>query len=308
MSRGYYCTRIFDPCYIYLQAERQAGSHPELKSLIEAIGYDHLLMKREEDFEDVYPLKTFYCNYKKYILVLTISDETCLCQTFTDGILCGSFDMLNQKERAKNFFSQAGDNLTVIDFYNGKELKPDYQSVQKYIQGVINAENELSIHRKLINEYKERLNEIRREGEVLYATSPSCCYKSVINLIDNSIETAEVLFGHTHRKTVLELEKYRAFEYNYYSLVRMFGLYVYVVNYAISNRRFLSRGTKGLAVNFNQVLGKMRKFIAKNEGIVDKYIDYMKLTKNERENLMYMLSEEQLISDGKQFVGDELFA
>ena len=308
MSKGYYCTRIFDPNYIYLQAERQVGKQPELKSLIDAIGYEELMMKREEDFEDVYPLKTFYCNYQKYIAVFIVSKSTCHCQTFIDGVLDGSFDMLNEKDKARDFFLRAGDKLTVIDFYNGKELKADYQAVQNYIQSVINAENEINIHQSLIDDYKNRLKEIRKDGEVLYATSPSCCYKSVINLIENSIETAEALFGHTYRKTIGELKKFLVCETKYYSYIKMFGLYVYALNYALSNKRFLSKGTKGLSVNFNQMLGKMRKFIVENEGIVDKYIDYMKLTRNERENLLYILSEEELITNGSQFVGDELFA
>ena len=50
----------------------------------------------------------------------------------------------------------------------------------------------------------------------------------------------------------------------------------------------------------------LEDFIADHEGIVDQYTDYMQLTKNERENLMFLLSEEQLAFHNKS-IGDELF-
>ena len=300
-----YCTRIFEPEYIYLQAKRQVGRAPELKAIIDAMSYNSL---NNDNSCDIYPLKTFYYNYKRHIAVIINQKEDYRCQTFTDGLLGDSFDMISQADKAKAFFEKAKDELTVIDFYSGKELKPNYQNVKNYIEMEMQLENDLEAHNKLIKQYKERFEKLNNDSEVLYTVDPSCCYKSAMHLISETLETAEMLFNHKHMQAIGKLQSFLVCEPEYYSLVKMFGLYLYVINHGISNKRFLTRGTKGLAVNFNQTLGKMRKFIAENEGIVDKYIDFMQLTRNERENLIYLLSEEQLITDGNQFVGDELFA
>ena len=308
MSNSTFCTRIFEPYYTYLHAKRQTGEQPELKELLDAIGYEHLLMTREEDFEKVYPIKTFFHRYKKYIAVLVICGNTCFCNTFINGIAENSFNMIDEKGKAKQFFRAAGNELTVIDFYSGKEIQPDYETAQRYIKSVLAAENELNAHHNMMENFKQRLNDIKKNCDVLHSTSVSGSYKSAVNLLISCMETTEDLFCKKCRGTLQELECFLVHSPKYDSYIKMFGLYVYAVNFAISHKRFLSKGTKALSVSFNQTLGKMRRFIAENEGIVDKYIAYMEMTRNERENLIYMLSEEQLITNGSQYVGDELFA
>ena len=226
MSQPTFCTRIFDPGYIYLQAVRQTDEHPALRAMIDDIGYEHLTMVREEDFEKVYPTKTFYHHYKRNIAVIYIMNGTFNCQTFKNGIIDIAFDLIKDNQIAENFFKAAGNELTVIDFFNGKEIKPDYDTARAYAECVLNTEEELKQHNETISEYTGRLKSIKQECKVLYSTNPSVSYKKSINL---------------------------------------------------------------------------------HEGIVDKYIDYMDMNRNERENLMYLLTQEELVTNASRFIGDDLF-
>lgn len=148
------------------------------------------------------------------------------CQTFKNGIIDIAFDLIKDNQIAENFFKAAGDELTVIDFFNGKEIKPDYDTARAYAECVLNTEEELKQHNETISEYTDRLKAIKQECKVLYSTNPSVSYKKSINL---------------------------------------------------------------------------------HEGIVDKYIDYMDMNRNERENLMYLLTQEELVTNASRFIGDDLF-
>lgn len=306
MSITTFCTRIFDPYYIYLQAERQVEAQPALKALIEAIGHEHLIT--EDDFGKKYPLRTFYHRYSRYTAVLALSGNEYQCTLFVDGSCKDSFDILQEENEVKKFFESAKEDLTVIDYFSGKEIKPDFEMVRAYTMETVTINKEYQEHSHMIDKHKKALNNLKQEGEVLYSTNPSACYKSAINLFQEFIATTEILFGHKHRANIKRLNKYVCTNNNRDSHIKMFGLYVYVVNYALKHKRFLTKGTKGLSANFNQTLDNMRKFIAQNEGIVDMYIDFMQLTQNEQENLIYMLTEEALITNSATYVGDELFA
>jgi len=307
MSKISYCSRVFDPYYTYLQASRQIGEHPELKAILDAIGNEHLILTREEDFEKVYPVKTFFHHFKRRVAVITNTEDSYRCQTFIDGIINISFDIFDDYEIAKDFFKESKDNLTVIDYFNGKELKPDFESVINYAKNMLKIEKELNEHKTLINEYKNTLNGLVKDCEVLYSCSPSVSYKSLITLMNNCTNMANNLFYSKYYKDIKNLESYLEYKMQYESEVKMLGLYIYVINHGINNKRFLRHGASTLSLSFNRTLNDCRKFIAKNEGIVDKYIDYMHLNANERENLIYLLTKENLFSNGSKYIGDDLF-
>lgn len=307
MSKVSYCSKVFDPYYTYLQSSRQIGEQPELKAILDAMGNDHLILTREEDFEKVYPVKTYFHHFKRRVAVIANAGDTYCCQTFIDGIISINFDILNDYEIAKEFFNDSKDNLTVIDFFNGKELKPNFENVINYVKRMLNIEQELNEHESLINEHKNTLNAIIHDYEVLYSCSPMVSYKSLINLMQKCTVAANNLFHNKHNHDIKSLESHLEYSLYYESEVKMFGLYIYVINYGINHKRFLTRAAKNLSLNFNRTLNACRKFIAQNEGIVDKYTDYMRLNTNERENLIYLLTEENLFSNGSQYIGDDLF-
>lgn len=116
------------------------------------------------------------------------------CQTFKNGIIDIAFDLIKDNQIAENFFKAAGDELTVIDFFNGKEIKPDYDTARAYAECVLNTEEELKQHNETISEYTDRLKSIKQECKVLYSTNPSVSYKKSINLLISCMETAEELF------------------------------------------------------------------------------------------------------------------
>lgn len=305
MNKYTYCKRIFDTDFAYNYAIRQTGEHKELKSMLDAIGSEHLIMYTDE-FEKVYPIKTLYHNYKENILVLTNTGEGFMGQTFKFGKVDIGFDMQAEKAKAKSFFEQAGQELTVIDFFTGKEIKPDYKTVEAYIEQVTKTEKQIDQHRSIMLEFKQRHKVLRSECEALYATSPSTSYKKALHLLSECMETAEAAFCIEYRSACREIESYLSFAPEFEGYVKLFGLYVFVLKYGIEHKRFLKRGTRTMSLNFNNTISEMRKFVSENEGIVDKYIDYMQLTRNERENLIFLLSEEQLMTYGKA-IGDELF-
>ena len=307
MNKVTFCTKIFDPYYIYRHCARQTGEHLELKSMLDYIGLDDLISLSPDSGERVFPVKAFFHHYKPNIAVISISDDSFHCQTFKNGLVDVDFDLLNEPLEAKQFFEETEGELTVIDYFSGKEIEPSYDNVLNYVNKVLHVETELSKHNNLIAGYKERLQAIKKDFEVFYACSPSTYYKSAINIIENCLETAEETFCSTFyemQKEIRELLSYKPEEESY---IKTFGLYVYVIDYGLLHRRFLAKGTKRAAINFNQILSRFRKFIDENEGIVDKYMDYMNMNRNERENLSFLLSQEQLISNGKKYIGDDLF-
>ena len=306
MTKYTYCNKIFDPTFAYNCAARTVGDHHELKSMLEAIGYEDLIMNTEE-FEKVYPIKTLYHRFRRNILVLTHTGDSFMGQIFCGGMVGDGFDIYAENSKLKSFFKNAGEDVTVLDFFTGKELKPTFDTVMAYTERVMAANRELDEHRSIMDEFRKRNNELRQNCETLYCTSPSTSYKKAINLLRECMETAEGTFRMKHRQTVRELELFLAFAPGEEAYIKMFGLYVYALKYATEHRRFLKRGAKILSLTFNQMLSDMRKFIAENEGIVDKYIGYMELTRNERENLIYLLSEEQLMTYGSKTIGDDLF-
>ena len=305
MSKITYCTKIFDPLYVYRFAARQTGEHEALKFMLNTIDNEHLILTREEDFEKVYPIRTYYLNYKRNIAVLNIDGDTYRCQTFIDGMVEDYFDLFDSS--AESFFKNASNELTVIDYFSGKEIKPSYENVTSYAKAVLKAEKALTAYNDVMDSHKQQLDELKKECDVLYACSPSVYYKKGVNMLENMMEELAELFFKKHRDTIKEIESYLYVPPRFFGLVKTFGLYVYAINYGLEHKRFLKRAPELRPHVFSKVLSDCRKFIAENEGVVDKYIDYMQLNRNERERLIYMLSSEDLMTNGSKFIGDDLF-
>lgn len=305
MNKNTYTKRIFEPEYAYRVAIRWIGEHRELKMMLDSIG-EETLLSYTDDFERVYPLRTLYHKYKSNLLVLSHSGDGFMGQVFKNGRVDECFDMQSEREAVMRFFLEAGEELTVLDFFTGKEVKPDFDTVEAYMALALQIEKEFEEHSALIEDFKARHQALRRECEAFYCTSPEASYKKAINLLRECIETAEGAFRIKHRHSCRKIESFLSTAPAEESSLKLFGLYVYALKYAIDHKRFLKYGAKSLRSCFNNMVSDMRKFIAENEGIADRYIDYMNLTKNERENLLFLLSEEGLMSYGKQ-VGDDLF-
>lgn len=300
-----YTTRIFSPTFTFHCATRSSDGHEALKAMLNAIDDDSFAHYAASG-RKVFPLRTLYHNFKKNILVLTNADDCFMGQVFKDGQPDILLHMQDDKTKVRQFFSEAGEELTVLDFYTGKELTPDHQTVEAYMERVLAAEKELDEHRGMMEAFRERHRMLRLECEAFYSTSPATSYKKAIHLLHECMDTAEGIFRIQHQHTCREIESFFSFPPEQINELKLFGLYVYVLKYGTDHKRFLKRGKMPLSLTFNQMLSDMRKFIADHDGIVDQYTDYMQLTKNERENLMFLLSEEQLASHNKS-IGDELF-
>ena len=300
-----YTTRIFTPAFTFHCAARYSDDHEALKAMLNALDNDSPIHYTASG-KKVFPLRTLYHNFKKNILVLTNAGDGFMGQVFKDGQLDIALHMQDNKANAEQFFNEAGEELTVLDFYTGKELKPDYRAVEAYMERVLTAEKELDEHRSMMEAFRERHRMLRLECEAFCSTSPATSYKKAIHLLHECMDTAEGIFRIRHQHTCREIESFFSFPPEQMNTLKLFGLYVYVLKYGTEHRRFLKRGKLPLSSTFNQMLSDMRKFIADHEGIVDQYTDYMQLTKNERENLMFLLSEEQLAFHNKS-IGDELF-
>lgn len=194
-----------------------------------------------------------------------------------------------------------------MDFFSGKEIRPDYESVIGYTKAVLKAEKSLTAYNDFMDNHKQQLNNLKKECDALYACSPAVCYKKGVNLLEAYMEELAELFYKTHRSTIKEIEAFLYAPPRYYGLVKTLGLYIYAINYGLEHKRFLRRAPEVRPHIFSKVLSDCRKFIAENEGVVDKYIDYMQLNRNERERLIYMLSSEDLMTNGSKFIGDDLF-
>lgn len=306
MSKCTYAVKIFEPDFAYHCAARYAGERPELKAMLDAIGNETNEVYTEEH-EKVYPHKTLYYSYEPNILVITHMGDGFMGQTFKNGIAGKNFDMQAEKQEAQAFFKEAGEGLSVIDFFTGKQLKPEWESVENYMERVTELNRAFDEHREQIADFKERYKALRSECEAFYCTSPSTSYKQAVNLLEDCITMAEATFSMKYSRNCRELEAFLKDGAKDQSLLKMFGLYVFMLKFGTEHRRFLRYGAKTMSLTFNHAISEMRKFVSGNEGIVDKYIDYMNLTKNERENLLFLLSEEELMTYGKS-VGDDLFA
>lgn len=303
MSKYTYCSKIFEPDYAYRCAIRQTGEHSELKSMLDAIGGDQMIAYTD-DFEKVYPLRTFYHRFKRNILVLTNTGEGFTGQTFRDGRVGESFQMESENNEVENFFREAGEELTVLDFFTGQELKPDYQTVASYMAQVQEAERELDQHRERMESFKERLLALREECGAFYSTTPATGYKKAIFLLEECMETAQGAFRIHYRTLHRDLERAFAYTSKEENLLKLFGLYVFVLKFGLENKRFLKHNTRARSLNFNRTINDMRKLISENEGIVERYMDYMELSKNDRENLTFLLKEEEMIGYGSRADAD----
>ena len=304
MKNNTYCTKIFDPIYSYMCAIRMMGEQHDLKMMLEAIDNEDLITYTQE-FEKVYPIRTLFHKYKETILVLTYGYDTFAGQVFRGGTVAESFDIFKDADKLKSLVETSGDELTVIDYLTGRQIKPSYDTIVSYANTVIEVDRAMSEHQATIDAYRQEFKDFKKESELLYCTSPGASYKRIVNLIENCIETAVIAFRENYSDFRYRLESHLLCNSLDESKIKMFGLYVYVLKYAADHKRFLRRGSKTLSLCFNQTLSEMRKFIAANEGIVDKYIGYMELTRNERENLIFLLSEEGMMTSKN--IGDDLF-
>ena len=307
MSNATFCTRIFDPMFTYNQAARHIGEQNALESLLKNIGYEHLV-ERNAEFDRVYPVKAMYHSYKRHIGVIIEGEPSFRIQTFIDGVPEESFDMKEERDEVKNFFERAGSELTVIDFFSGRELVPDFQVVKKYIDCIADMRDNLSEHKSTISDFKARLQKLKLDGEGLLGGDPSSFYRQTIRLFEGYLEAAEEAFYSIWHKAQKEAEKSVLNITAKEARVRMFGLYVYALSYGLSRKRFLRKNSTMLSRTFSQMLSDMRGLVAEDDGLVDRYIGQMELSRNERENLLFMLDEEGITRGLNKFIGDELFA
>ena len=305
MSMATFHTRIFDPLYTYKCAARYLGEQSALEYLLNYIGYEHLI--RGVGLNKVYPIKTPYHNYRRNIAVITEGANTFCCKTFTDGVPGDSFEMVEEIGKVKAFFEKAGSELTVIDLFSARELIPEFNKVQSYLQKVSAARCALEEHVGRIADYKQKLSDFRKDGVPLLNGDPRTSYQQAVNLFESYLQTLDAMFGDVFHQM---REETRGFDMEFTekeARVKMFGLYVYVLSYGISKRRFLRKNSTLQSRNFSQAISDMRKLVASDDGVVDRYIGEMELSRNERENLLFMLDEEGIIGPVNKFVGDELF-
>lgn len=300
-----YYAQIFNPVYLYRQVARQVGGHPDLNMLLDVIAIEEDI-DEDEDMAAL-PMRSLYYRYKRNVIVLEQVRDTFLCQWFRDGYMEQRLDMLADEDSVQAIFDAAGDELTVIDLGNGREIRPDYASVKAYVMCVLKVKQKMEAHRRWIRQYKRQFRDLQRECTAFHSIDKVDSYATAMELLADNMTAAENLFSRQLGADRRRLEEYFAYPAEFESSVRLFGLYVYVINYGLAHCRFLNSTGRTRAVAYNRVLSRLRQLMAEDEGMMDRYIDHMGMTQNERENLLFMLDEEELIGNGSDFVGENLF-
>ena len=92
-----------------------------------------------------------------------------------------------------------------------------------------------------------------------------------------------------------------------YGHCRMFGLYIYALQFGINRGRFLSKRGRAICSVFNEMLKEMHLFMETYPNIEEEYCKFFNLQANERARLNNLLETEGFHNKFWGYIGDDIF-
>ena len=296
-----YSVRIFDPVFTYERAAKEIGEYYELHSFL---CLTRSLMERTR-FRSEPPLATAFYNYFPNIAVLIRKDETYYCQTYLNGCRNRVYDVLKETDELKEFFNNCKKELTVLDNERCFEFPPDFEVVRSYAECFEKARLKSEKHKATIAPYATNLQKIEYEFDDSRGMPLNDTYKEALGIAKRYINVLNAIADETCDAELCEARKYPLAEENAHC--RIFGLYVYALQFGIDRERFLSKRGRAVFIAFNEMIKEMRSFMANYPEIEEDYCTFFNLQANERAKLRDLLEREGFYNKSWGFIGDDIF-
>lgn len=289
--------RVFDPIFTFVRAMDGGTHNEELHSMLGSLSH------RRERGEPI-PNAPFY-RYASHIAVLMETGGKFYCCTYVNDEPHKVYDLQAEKEAVRTFFEESQGDLTVLDDVHYSELIPRFDVMERYVSGIMNARAAFEERRAYFDEYGAEIKRLSDALSVADADDPCCLYQCSVKLAQRNLLLMQELAKEIRAVNERELLScYRPLED---PAVNLFGLYVYVLLYGLSNGRFIRRRVRVMSSMYRDVLQEMHAFMKEHDGIVERYCDVMQFPASEREVLIETLKGEGLYGDQWYRIGDDCF-
>lgn len=289
--------RAFDPFFTFVRATEGVSRHENLQAMLQ-----HIASRRENDVP--VPDAPFY-RYGSHVAVLVEDGGSYYCCTYINGERHEVYDMQTEGEAVRAFFEEAEGSLTVLDNMHYGEFKPQYEVLERFVNGMVSVSTAFEQRRREIREYENEVQEVYSFLSDRSPDDPDALYSQSLESVKRHLRVmrslAEDIRNNSQRELLL---CYRSLDD---PTVNLFGLYVFAMWYGLSRGRFVRGRSRIMSVMYRSVLQEMHTFIRENEGIAERYCDAMQYPASERAMLMSTLEDEGLCGDKWFRIGDEYF-
>jgi hypothetical protein len=293
--------KIFSLDFNYRRAERFTEPYPNLETFMRIIDRRN----DENNVDETYPLSTTYYRYQENIVILYEENDVYYCLTYTNGKRDNTYEVLRQRDELEEFFERCGKNVTILENDLAFALKPKFDAVVKYAESMAKAREITNQHRNTIAYYYEKLDQFLDESKDVVKSHEKSAYNDALALLKSYTSVLDSM-AYDMRNDALRYTK-RCPLNDGYDTCRMFGLFVTALKYGIEKGRYTKNSRNVFNRIFREMVREMHSFMKNNEGIVDRYCQYMHLPANERAYLEYLLESEGLKNKEWGYIGDDIF-
>ncbi len=243
-----------------------------------------------------------YHKYPNRLAVVFEADGVFKMQTFCDGKVDKLYDnILLQKKEIEPFFCCDKKDIMVLENHFARELPRNIERIVEYINKIITAREEYEKHRKKVDGYMFKFNELVDRKKSFPGGQNCDLLQKAENTTEKFLELIFELIDSVNRKARLETDAiYLPFSKKEKNCI-IFGLYYCFLKKGINHITGLRRSN-----SFSAYLYEMHRFLSEHPSIVDEYCNYMEYPPFEKATIKNVLHKEGLDRERWIFAADDL--